>query len=191
MTVSCGSKLDSIFDIFVAFWLQLSSKCYDLHLFMVTDIKVGWGKKIRKTVKMLDQSISYSSALLNYESLFQNILDFFIEEKVPELVDAPAEYEAQVNGSVCLPCKVKGQSEYASEKVLFYWSKDNSTIWSWPRYRVKMNRCLRIRGIIPSDAGSYVCNAHNVYGKTSVVRKLVVIGDERRDLPNAGDYNSS
>lgn len=103
-----------------------------------------------------------------------------ISSGLPDILDAPTSYKIKLNDSVCLPCKVSVQSEAPRKKVLFWWSKQNSTVWNWPRYRVKANKCLRIRNVQFSDQGDYMCYAQNSFGKSLALRRLIVIGDSNQ-----------
>lgn len=91
----------------------------------------------------------------------------------PEIIDQESTFKVTLNETICLPCKVKKQY---TDKCFFYWKKDGSVVLQWPRYRMKSNKCLRIRNIRSSDHAKFECHAKCVNGHVAeAVRNLVVI----------------
>lgn len=57
------------------------------------------------------------------------------------------------------------------------WTKNGVTVVRTSRYKIVNNRYLKIKRVIASDSGRYVCVARNAYGMVNATIELVVKGE--------------
>ncbi|XP_014664084.1 PREDICTED: fibroblast growth factor receptor-like 1 [Priapulus caudatus] len=85
--------------------------------------------------------------------------------------------EARVGDTKKLPCPVEGSTPFIT------WQKNgeqvNPVTWG-KRFKI-IHQGLRIKDIVPEDAGRYLCKAVNGFGTLTINVTLAVLGDDDRD----------
>lgn len=96
------------------------------------------------------------------------------------------EYTVREGQTVKLRCKVSGTKDSPENRTLTGWQKlpeGHYITDKFSRFKMRIGRYLKIKKVVLADQGTYVCIAHNAFGRLSREIKLVVEGKIPECLP--------
>ncbi|XP_055948498.1 hemicentin-1-like isoform X2 [Argiope bruennichi] len=102
----------------------------------------------------------------------------------PEISTSENDFEAVEGSSAILPCEVKGDP-----KPAIIWFKNGIELISDRNFAIENDGSLKIRNVVESDEGEYVCSATNIVGTSDQVFRLSVKVPPKALQPNGLSYN--